>query len=293
MTIARTVAELERVPRAVGVGSFDGVHLGHRRVLRAVAESGLRSTVVTFHPHPRTVLGNRVELLATLERRLELLEESGVEDTLVVEFTPELADWKPEEFADRLLRPIGTEVIAAGENFRFGRARRGDLELLAQLGFDARSVPLEQGVSSTRIRQLLGAGEIEPAARMLARPPEIDGVVVSGDARGGTLGFPTANLRLDPELLVPAHGIYAGQALGHRAAISIGVNPHYGGTERRVEVFLLDFEGDLYGKRLLVELWERLRDERAFASEDELVAQIGDDVERARRARRPNLHPNE
>jgi riboflavin kinase / FMN adenylyltransferase len=293
MTIARTVAELGRVPRAVGVGSFDGVHLGHRRVLRAVAEPGLRSTVVTFHPHPRTVLGNRVELLATLERRLELLEESGVEDMLVVEFTPELAEWKPEEFADRLLRPIGTEVIAAGENFRFGRARRGDLELLAQLGFDARAVPLVQGVSSTRIRQLLGAGEIEPAARMLGRPPEIDGVVVSGDARGGTLGFPTANLRLDPELLVPAHGIYAGQALEHRAAISIGVNPHYGGTERRVEVFLLDFEGDLYGKRLLVELWERLRDERAFASEDELVDQIGDDVEQARIARRPNLHPNE
>jgi riboflavin kinase/FMN adenylyltransferase len=293
MTIARTVAELGRVPRAVGVGSFDGVHLGHRRVLRAVAEPGLRSTVVTFHPHPRTVLGNRVELLATLERRLELLEESGVEDMLVVEFTPELAEWKPEEFADRLLRPIGTEVIAAGENFRFGRARRGDLELLAQLGFDARAVPLVQGVSSTRIRQLLGAGEIEPAARMLGRPPEIDGVVVSGDARGGTLGFPTANLRLDPELLVPAHGIYAGQALEHRAAISIGVNPHYGGTERRVEVFLLDFEGDLYGKRLLVELWERLRDEQAFASEDELVDQIGDDVEQARIARRPNLHPNE
>jgi riboflavin kinase / FMN adenylyltransferase len=293
MTVARTVSELERVPRAVAVGSFDGVHLGHRRVLRAVVDAGLRSTVVTFHPHPRTVLGNQVELLATLERRLELLEQAGVEDALVVEFTPELAEWEPEAFADRLLRPIGTEVVAAGQNFRFGRARRGELGLLAQLGFDARSVPLVEGVSSTRIRQLLVAGEIEQAARMLGRPPEIDGIVVSGDARGGTLGFPTANLRLDPELLVPAYGIYAGQALGHRAAVSIGVNPHYGGSERRVEVFLLDFDGDLYGKRLLVELWERLRDERTFASEDELVAQIGDDVEQARKSRPPNLHPNE
>jgi riboflavin kinase / FMN adenylyltransferase len=293
MTVARTVSELERVPRAVAVGSFDGVHLGHRRVLRAVVDAGLRSTVVTFHPHPRTVLGNQVELLATLERRLDLLEEAGVEDTLVVEFTPELAEWEPEAFANRLLRPIGTELVAAGENFRFGRARRGELGLLAQLGFDARSVPLVEGVSSTRIRQLLVAGEIEQAARMLGRPPEVDGVVVSGDARGGTLGFPTANLRLDPELLVPAYGIYAGQALGHRTAVSIGVNPHYGGSERRVEVFLLDFDGDLYGKRLLVELWERLRDERTFASEDELVAQIGDDVEQARKSRPPNLHPNE
>jgi riboflavin kinase/FMN adenylyltransferase len=234
-----------------------------------------------------------VELLATLDRRLELLEEAGVEDTLLVEFTPELAEWEPEAFAERLLRPIGTDVVAAGENFRFGRGRRGDLGLLGQLRFDARSVALVGGMSSTRIRQLLAAGEIEHAARMLGRPPEIDGVVVSGDARGGTLGFPTANLRLDPELLVPAYGIYAGQALGHRAAISIGVNPHYGGSERRVEVFLLDFDGDLYGKRLLVELWERLRDEQTFGSEDELVAQIGDDVERARKSRPPNLHPNE
>ena len=293
MTVARTVAELERVPRAVAVGSFDGVHLGHRRVLRAVVDAGLRSTVVTFEPHPRTVLGNHVELLATLERRLELLEEAAVKDILVVEFTPELAEWAPEAFADRLLRPIGTKVVAAGENFRFGRGRRGDLGLLAQLGFDARSVPLVGSVSSTRIRQLLVAGEIEQAARMLGRPPEVDGMVVSGDARGGTLGFPTANLRLDPELLVPAYGIYAGQAIGHRAAISIGVNPHYGGSERRIEVFLLDFDGDLYGERLLVELWERLRDERTFSSEDELVAQIGDDVEQARRSRPPNLHPIE
>jgi riboflavin kinase/FMN adenylyltransferase len=292
MKVARSASELDRVPRSVAVGSFDGVHVGHRRVLRAIVDAGLRATVVTFDPHPRTVLGNRVELLATLERRLELLEAAGVEDTLVVEFTPELAGWEPEDFADRLLRAIGTEVVAAGENFRFGRARRGAIELLARLGFDTRMVPLVEGVSSTRIRQLVAAGELEPAAQLLGRPAEVEGVVVAGDARGGTLGYPTANLRVDPELLVPAYGIYAGQAAGHRAAVSIGVNPHYGGSERRVEAFLLDFEGDLYGRRLVVELWQRLRDERAFSSEEELVAQIGADVEETRRAAPPAVHSN-
>jgi riboflavin kinase / FMN adenylyltransferase len=287
MRVSRSVAELEPVPRAVAVGSFDGVHLGHRRVLRASLDAGLRPTVVTFYPHPRTVLGNRVELLATLERRLELLDEAGVEDTLVLEFTLELAQYEPEDFAERVLRPIGAQVVVAGDDFRFGQARRGDLALLERLGFDTRRVPLVEGVSSTRIRQLLRAGEIVEAARMLGRPPEVDGVVVAGDARGGTLGFPTANLRVKPEVLVPEYGIYAGWTEGRRAAVSIGVNPHYGGSERRVEVYLLDFEGDLYGERLVVELWERLRDERAFPSEAELVKQIADDVERTRRARPP------
>jgi riboflavin kinase / FMN adenylyltransferase len=287
MRVARSVAELEPVPRAVALGSFDGVHLGHRRVLWAALDAGLRPTVVTFYPHPRTVLGNRVELLATLERRLELLEDAGVEDTLVLEFTLELARYEPEEFAERVLRPIGAEVVVAGDDFRFGQARRGDLALLERLGFDVRRAALVEAVSSTRIRQLLRAGEIEEAASMLGRPPEVDGVVVAGDARGGTLGFPTANLRVEPEVLVPEYGIYAGWTAGRRAAISIGVNPHYGGTERRVEVYLLDFEGDLYGERLVVELWERLRDERAFPSEAELVKQIADDVERTRRASRP------
>jgi riboflavin kinase/FMN adenylyltransferase len=293
MKVVRAASELERVARAVALGSFDGVHFGHRRVLRALLDAGLRSTVVTFQPHPRTVLGNQVELLASLERRLELLRDVGVDETLVVEFTLELAEWEPEEFAERLLRATGTEVVVAGANFRFGRARRGDLALLSQLGFDARLVPLVEGVSSTRIRQLVRAGQLEQAARLLGRAPEVEGLVVTGDARGGTLGFPTANLRVDPELIVPEYGIYAGQAAGHRAAVSIGVNPHYGGSERRVEAYLLDFEGDLYGRRLTVELWERLRDERAFATEAELIEQIEADVERTRLARPPVVPSNE
>lgn len=273
-------------PRAAALGTFDGVHRGHRRVIEAAQASGLPTTVVTFDPHPRIALGHQVELLSTLERRLELLEALGV-DTLVVPFTPELALSTPEEFAESVLRPLGTTVVAAGENFRFGRGRSGDLDTLAGLGFDVRPVPLVEGISSSRIRQLLRAGEIDDATGLLGRPAEVEGTVVAGDARGGTLGYPTANLAVPAELIVPAYGIYAGQAGGHRAAISIGVNPHYGGEERRVEAFLLDFEGDLYGRRLVIELWQRLRDERAFASEAELIDQIGRDVEAARAARRP------
>ena len=288
MRIARAPEELPDGRRAVALGTFDGVHLGHRRVLDiARASDGLVSTAVTFWPHPRTALGNRVELLTSLERRLELLEAAGLDEALVVEFSLELARLSPEEFAERILRPIGTEVVVAGANFRFGRARAGDLGLLGRLGFDVRAIELAEGVSSSEVRRLLHAGEIEPAARMLGRPPEVDGTVVAGDQRGGTLGYPTANLDVDASLLVPAYGIYAGAAEGKRAAISIGTNPHYGGEERRVEAYLIDFDGDLYGRRLVLELWTRLRDEHAFASEAELVEQIARDVEAVRRAERP------
>jgi riboflavin kinase/FMN adenylyltransferase len=273
--------------RSIALGTFDGVHRGHRRVIEAAKAAGLPTTVVTFDPHPRIALGNRVELLTTLARRLELLGELGV-DVHVVPFTSDLALQTPEEFAESVLRPLGTRVIAAGENFRFGRGRSGDLGTLAALGFDVRPVPLVEGVSSSRVRQLLAAGEIEGAAQLLGRPPEVEGTVVAGDARGGTLGYPTANLAVPDELLVPAYGIYAGQAGAHRAAISIGVNPHYGGEERRVEAFLLDFEGDLYGERLVLELWKRLRSERAFDSEQALIDQIARDVEEARAATRPS-----
>jgi riboflavin kinase/FMN adenylyltransferase len=165
--------------------------------------------------------------------------------------------------------------------------RSGDLALLEQRGFRV-VVPEEvEDVSSTAIRAALVEGDVAGAAGMLGRPFELDGTVVAGDQRGGTLGYPTANLLLEPELAVPRFGIYAGSALGHRAAVSIGTNPHYGGTERRIEPYLLDFEGDLYGQRLVVELWQRLRDEAVFDSEEELVAQIARDVEQTRAARRP------
>jgi len=285
--VARSTGELAASPRAAAIGTFDGVHVGHRRVLDALVATGLTATVVTFDPHPRTALGNRVELLTTLERRLELLSDAGIEETLVVEFDLDLARLTPEEFADRYLRATGVEVVVEGVDFRFGTRRSGDLALLETLGFDVRAITLLEDVSSSAIRAHLNAGDLREAARALGRPPEVEGIVVAGDARGGTLGYPTANLRVDPELLVPPFGIYAGAARGHRAAMSIGVNPHYGGDERRLEAFLLDFEGDLYGRRLVVELWQRLRDERVFGSEEELVAQIARDVEQTRAARRP------
>ncbi len=287
MRVARSPQELDAGERAVAIGTFDGVHRGHRRVIEVALEAGATPAVVTFDPHPRVVLGYEVELLATLERRLELLDELGVEETLVVEFTPEVAQREPEEFVDRVLRPIGARIVVAGEGFRFGRQRKGDLGLLEQLGVDVRAVPLLEDVSSSEIRRRLRDGNVEQAAALLGRPAEVEGTVVAGDARGGTLGFPTANLAVDPALLVPAYGIYAGSAAGCRAAVSIGTNPHYGGEERRVEAFLLDFEGDLYGQRLVVELWQRLRDERAFANEEELVEQIARDVEETRAANRP------
>jgi riboflavin kinase/FMN adenylyltransferase len=287
VNVAYRPEELEARECVAAIGSFDGVHRGHRRVLQTARATGGPVTVVTFWPHPRLVLGNMVELLSTLERRIELLEDAGVDEVLVVEFTPEVAAREPAEFAQALVRQIGAKVIVVGENFRFGRAAAGDPTLLERLGFDVRAVPTLEGVSSTEVRRRLREGDVVAAARLLGRPAELDGTVVLGDQRGGTLGYPTANLAVPPELLVPAYGIYAGSALGHRAAISIGVNPHYGGGERRIEPHLLDFDGDLYGERLVVELWQRLREERAFSSEDELVAQIARDVEQARTAERP------
>ena len=291
MKVARLPSELVRSRRAVAIGSFDGVHRGHRSVLDTVCATGLESTVITFDPHPRIALGNRVELLTTLERRLELLEEAGIETVLVAAFTPELQRLTPEAFAAQFLGAIGVEIVVAGEDFRFGIRRSGDPTLLANLGLDVRVPPEIEGVSSTAIRVALTEGDVGGAAAMLGRPFELDGIVVAGDQRGGTLGYPTANLRLEPDLACPLYGIYAGAARGRRAAVSIGTNPHYGGIERRIEPYLLDYEGDLYGQRLVVELWERLRDEAVFESEEALVEQIARDVEATRAARRPGSDP--
>ena len=287
MKIAHAPGQLERQPRAVAIGTFDGVHRGHRSVIQAAIDTGLAPTVITFDPHPRIALGNHVELISTLERRLELLADAGAEATLVASFTTELMTLEPEVFAERYLEAIGAEAVAAGADFRFGARRRGDLELLDRLGFEVLEVALVDVVSSSAIRHALHAGDVVGAAEMLGRPYELDGIVVAGDQRGGTLGYPTANLALEPQLVCPGYGIYAGAARGHHAAVSIGTNPHYGGVERRIEPYLLDFEGDLYGQRLVVEVWQRLRAEAVFATEDELVAQIGRDVEATRAAVRP------
>jgi riboflavin kinase / FMN adenylyltransferase len=297
VNVYRSLHEPEPAQRAVAVGTFDGVHRGHRACIEATLATGLRSAVITFTPHPRTVLGYEVELISTLERRIELIEEVGPDDLLLLEFTLELSRREPEEFVDEVLRALGAHTVVAAESFRFGKGRKGDPALLEGLGFEVERVPQVEGVSSSRVRELLRAGDVPGAAQLLGRPPELEGLVVAGDQRGGTLGYPTANLAVEPGILIPAYGIYAGEAVvpsptpegchRHRFAASIGVNPHYGGSERRIEAFLLDFVGDLYGRRLRLELWRRLRDERAFASEDELLAQIALDVEEARAAEPP------
>ena len=287
MRIAHAPSQLERRPRAVAIGAFDGVHRGHRSVIRATVDSGLDPTAITFDPHPRIAMGNRVDMITTLERRLELLAEAGIAETLVASFTPEFQRQTPNEFVVSYLTGIGAEAVAVGGDFRFGRRRSGDRDTLTAAGLTVLEVEEVDGVSSTAIRDAVRDASLVDAARMLGRPFELDGIVVTGDQRGGTLGYPTANIAMDPLLVCPRYGIYAGSALGHRAAVSIGTNPHYGGTERRIEPFLLDFDGDLYGKRLVVELWERLRDEAVFESEEALVAQIARDVEATRAARRP------
>jgi len=287
MKVVRDPRDLLPTARAVAIGSFDGVHRGHRRVLDVAFETGLPVAVLTFDPHPRVLLGQPVELLTTLERKVELLVEYGVEEIVVLRFDEQLAAMTPHEFTLRHLNPLGAQTVVAGPDFRFGHDRSGDLELLHDEGMLTRLVEPVQGVSSTAIRDALHKGDVITAASLLGHPYELDGRVVPGFARGGRLGFPTANLVFAPHQLVPLDGIYAGFADGHRAAVSIGVNAHFKGTERRVEVHLIDFEGDLYGKRLVVELWQRLRDEQAFASDEALTEQIGRDVQAAREIERP------
>jgi riboflavin kinase/FMN adenylyltransferase len=242
---------------ALAVGVFDGVHVGHRRVLDALRAAGT-PRVVTFDPHP--VPGTR--LLSSVRRRVELLRAVAIEDVVVA---------SPHAAVD-----YGDAVLVTGADRAEGASAR-----------EVRAVPIVEGVSSQRIRQLVAAHELDAAARLLGRPFEVEGTVVEGAGRGRGLGIPTANLDVPPNLLVPPYGIYAGAALGRRAAVSIGVNPQYGGRERKVEAFLLDFDEDLYGRRLVVELWQWLRDEAAFESEQALVDQITRDVEATRRAERP------
>jgi riboflavin kinase/FMN adenylyltransferase len=287
MKVVRDPRDLPRSQRTVAIGSFDGVHLGHRRVLDVALETGLPVAVLTFDPHPRVVLGQPVDLLTTLERKVELLVEYGVEEIVVLRFDLELAQLSPEHFKLRYLDPLGAQIVVAGPDFRFGHDRAGDLDLLKEEGLLTRLVDPVPGVSSTTIRDALVEGDVVRAAALLGRPFDLDGRVVPGLARGERLGFPTANLVLAQHQLVPRDGIYAGFGEGHRAAVSIGQNIHFGAGERRIEAHLIDFSGDLYGKRLVVELWQRLRDEQAFASDGALTEQIERDVQAAREGERP------
>jgi riboflavin kinase/FMN adenylyltransferase len=277
--------QLAERPRSVAIGTFDGVHLGHREV---IADS---DTVLTFDPHPMSVIRPEAapKLLTAFPLKRELIAELGVEELVVIPFDAEFASRSAGAFVeDVLVGRLGAGRVAVGENFRFGHGAEGDAALLrSQTAFDTRVVPLVEvageTVSSSHIRGLVAAGEVAQAATFLGRPFLFQGEVVGGDRRGRELGMPTANLVPDDRLLCPGHGVYAAIAMGHAAAVNVGVRPTFEtGRGLLVEAHLIDFEGDLYGQQLRIAFLERMRGERRFETVDALVEQMQLDVAQAR-----------
>lgn len=289
-------------PSVVTIGNFDGVHAGHRHLLAGVVEraraTGARSVVTTFDPHPMTVVHpeSAPPRLATLEHRLALLEACGVDAVLVLPFTRELSQWSPAEFVRRVLvDALHAAEVHVGENFRFGHRAAGDVTTLraegATHGFAVVAVPLAGDAarwSSTYVRQCLAEGDVESAAAALGRLHRVEGPVVEGDKRGRGLGYPTANLDLPDGTAIPADGVYAGwltRADGTRlpAAVSVGTNPTFGGTVRRVEAYVLDRDDlELYGEHVAVDFLARLRETVTFDGVEPLLVQMAADVVRAR-----------
>ena len=301
--IETTLEGAEPGRRAIALGSFDGVHLGHRRVIEqtvaAAREHRITSSVVTFDPHPMAVL--RPELapreLSTPARRAALVAELGPDELVSIRFSHEFSLIDHERFAEEVLRiTLGAELVSVGRNFRYGHRAQGSIETLAasgtRLGFAVEPAPLLEidgaPVSSSRIRDLVSAGQVEHATRLLGRPPWVEGTIVRGDGRGRDLGFATANLDPPPRAALPGTGIYAGRAHlpdgSHAAAISVGYNPTFSDERQRVriEAHLLDFDRDVYGRPLRLELIRRLRGEERFGSVDELVAQVHRDIDAVR-----------
>jgi riboflavin kinase/FMN adenylyltransferase len=282
--------DVEPRPRRVAIGTFDGVHLGHREVIRGA------DTVVTFDPHPVAVVspGHAPPLLTTLERRAELIAGLGVEELVVVPFDGELAARSPQSFIDDLVvGRLRATHVSVGENFRFGHLAEGDADLLARDGrFETRVVALLEAdgevVSSSHIRGLVLGGAVEYADQLLGAPFTITGEVVHGDKRGRELGFPTANILPRDGYVTPGHGVYACRAVledgsAHAAATNVGVRPMFvTGRGELIEAFLLDFDGDLYGAQLRLEFLKRLRGEKRFESVQALIEQMGRDVDEAR-----------
>jgi riboflavin kinase/FMN adenylyltransferase len=287
--------------RVVTVGFFDGVHLGHRAVLertvKAARERDVPSVAVTFDRHPREVLspGSEPRLLTTVDRKARLIEETGIDALVVLEFTPEFSRRSADDFIEHVLAG-GLHAIhcVMGANFTFGHRAAGNVGMLIErgpaLGFSAERVELleldARPVSSSSIREALAAGDLAWPERALGRRFVLDGTVVTGAGRGHDLGFPTANLRTWPRLLLPGRGIYAGQGItgdeAHVAAISVGTNPTFGTEPLHVESYLLDFDGDLVGREMAVEFWAYLRDEARFETPDALADAIANDVRRTR-----------
>ncbi len=274
--------------RRVAIGTFDGVHLGHRRVIAG------SDTVLTFEPHPLAAVNPAAlpKLLDSFAIKRDLIAELGVEELVVISFDREFASRSAEQFVrEVLVERLGASHVAVGENFRFGHAAKGDSDFLRERSeFETRVEPLVEvageTVSSSHVRGLVAAGEVDKAAEFLGRPYALEGEVEHGDQRGRTLGVPTANVVPEEHLVCPGHGVYAARALTeegeHPAAISVGVRPTFDtGRGLVVEAFLLDFDGDLYRQTLRMDFLERLRGERRFDSAAELVQQMQADIARA------------
>jgi riboflavin kinase/FMN adenylyltransferase len=282
--------EAQPRPRRIAVGTFDGVHLGHREVITG------NDTVLTFEPHPLSVVAPAAtpRLLTTVERKAELVAALGVRELVVIPFDRDFAARSAQSFVDDVLvGSLGATHVSVGENFRFGHRAQGDPALLrADRRFETRVVPLlevdGEVVSSSHVRGLVLAGDVADAVHFLGTPFTMDGEVVHGDKRGRTLGFPTANLVPADGYVAPGHGVYACRAttadgLVRPAAVSVGVRPQFDtGRHELVEAYLLDFDGDLYGTQLRLEFLQRLRGERRFPSVDALIEQMGRDVDEAR-----------
>ncbi len=306
MTVSLARRELQRIapgrPSAVTVGVFDGVHRGHRHLVAALLEEARRENLatvaITFNPHPRTVLrpGETIAYLTSLEERVELLQSLGLDAVGVLAFTSELAQLEPREFLGLLVDELDMRLLLVGPDFAFGRNRAGTFEVSSEIGEDLGfrvevASMLDEGgekVGSTAVRQALGRGDVSQVAHLLGRPFSLRGPVIEGEKRGRELGFPTANIAIGLDHALPAYGIYVSRAYvretAYEACTSIGVRPTFEGDEKpTVEAFILDFDGDVYGEELRIELLERLRGEERFESADELVVQMHKDIEQTRR----------
>jgi riboflavin kinase / FMN adenylyltransferase len=279
------LADAQPRSRRVAVGEFDGVHLGHRAVIAG------NDTVLTFEPHPLAVIRPEAapKLLTSLDVKIELVASLGVEELVVIPFDDAFAAQTPQAFIDHVLvEQLQATHVSVGENFYFGHGAAGDTDMLAaDRRFATRVVTLVEVdgeiVSSSHIRALVLAGEVDQARRLLGAPFALRGEVVHGDKRGRTLGFPTANLVPDERLVCPGHGVYAARAGGACAAVSIGVRPTFGsGRGVLVEAYLLDTDADLYGQTLRIDFLGRLRGERRFDSVEALIEQMNRDVEETR-----------
>ena len=286
MTIEVTqLPDAQPRPRSVAIGTFDGVHVGHRQVIEGA------DTVLTFEPHPVEVIHPEAapKLIMPFATKRDVIDGLGVDELVVIPFDRDFSKISAEEFIERILvETLGAADVSVGENFRFGAKAAGDHRMLsAREEFETRVVPLVEvdgeTVSSTRVRALVEVGDVEGAMRCLAAPFLLEGTVVEGDKRGRELGFPTANIVPDDKLVHPGHGVYAGFANGHPAAIHVGVRPMFEtGRGLLIEPHLIDFEGDLYGQTLRVAFIARLRGEKRFPSVEDLIAAMHQDVEQAR-----------